>query len=245
MQEKQRMLADNTLSEMPRGNPAGCGKARIARACSSAAATAAVWKRVSQGAAAALLSAFVAGPQSAAAAVDPIGRADLQADITQTYDLLRKYHPNVTAHTGHEEFKALHDRLLASAGERNTREDAYLALTELVGAVCDEHTWVQMDWEIESDWPEGWPWYNHPLIVDDGRLYVENPDTGMKDEVLSIDDISGADIAESLARRSGSNGCLDDGILVVNEALSVYGNTVAAMIGVSDRYVLKTRPTGT
>ncbi len=236
MQEQQSMLVKTThetVSECDgRLTPF---RFQLARSCKTYGRTALI-----------LLTSVFLYSQQVSASSPSITGEDLRADISQAHELLRKYHPNLTAHTSRRELDALHQRLLETTNDQNTKAEAFLAIAELVGAACDEHTWVQPGYEIEDAWPEGWPWYDYPLIVDSGRLYVEDPDTGFKDEVLFIDDVSGLDIAASLAKRSGSNGCMgDDGTLLVNETLTVYGNIVAALIGVSESYVLKTRPAGT
>ncbi len=189
------------------------------------------------------LGVLAAFPQSAARAAEPISRDELRADLTQAYDLLKSHHPNLHAHTSREEFEALYRRLIDSTGEANSRLDAYGALTALVGAVCDEHTLTFMDNGVPG-FHQGWPWFDYPLIVDRGKLYLEHPRSGTKDEVLSIGEVKGSDIAASLAARFPSDGCLGDGTLFVSEYLPVSGNIVAGMIGESGPYVVRTHPRG-
>ncbi len=187
------------------------------------------------------VAAFAMLPLSTAGAGLTITREQLQADITQAYDLLKKYHPNLTAHISRGELDALYRRLLEEAGEKNTQDEAYLALSELMGSVCDEHTRVVDQFATGTIIPTGWPWYEFPLIVEGGKLYLEDDRGGRKEEVLSIDGIAGSDIAEGLAARSPNDGCLDDGTLIVNERLRIHGTVLGEMIGQKGPYVVRTR----
>ncbi len=178
--------------------------------------------------AAALVAATVLYPRTATAAEQMISREHYRSDLAEAYDLLKSYHPNLTAHTKRKDLNALYRRLRETPEEQVTIDEAYLAISELVGAVCDEHT--QVIKSTRSSRPYGWPWYSYPLVVDDGKLYLEAPGTGSKEEILSIDDVPGPEIAAGLAARSPGDGCLGDGTLLVNQGLFLNGNIVSAMI---------------
>ncbi len=173
-----------------------------------------------------------------------ISQKHLQSDITETYDLLKKYHPNLTAHKSRKELDVLYQRLLNSAPGQNTKWQAYLALSELVGAVCDEHTEVFIQENDRILRPDGWPWYEYPLIVKDGRLYLQQPHMDGTEEIITVNGVGGADIALSLSKRSSFDGCLDQDTLLVTDGLGVNGAIVGAMIGHSGPYMVKTRRLG-
>ena len=77
---------------------------------------------------------------------------------------------------------------------------------------------------------------SNPLIVSGRRLYLEAPQTGAKEEIVSVNGIKGTDIAAALAKRVGNDGCLADDILLVNDDINVSGQIVSAMIGVDGPY---------
>ncbi|MCP4318007.1 MAG: hypothetical protein GY789_18800 [Hyphomicrobiales bacterium] len=183
-----------------------------------------------------LIFPFIMVMQFDASAEEVILRAELQADITEAYDLLQRYHPNLTTHTSQLQLDGLYERIYASVPRRSTKEQAYFALTELVGAVCDEHTQLFVDDPERARPPGGWPWFQNHLIVFDGRLFMEDPDTKEKFDVLSINDLRGVDIAAAVARRSPSDGCLDDEFLVVSDEFEIYTNIIAGMIGTDEPF---------
>ena len=174
-----------------------------------------------------------------AKAAEFISRDELRADITEAYELLKDRHPNLNAHTSSRDFDVLYRRLLDEAEEANTPLEAYGALTELIGAVCDEHTIILMDKRVTHSRPQGWPWFDYPLIVDNGKLYMQPTGYRIKPEVLSIGGLKGPEIAAALAARYPSDGCLKDGTLFVNGYLPISGNIVIGMIGEKGPYVVK------
>ena len=201
------------------------------------------WLSTLGGAVAVLLGVLAVFPQPVARAAEPISGEELRADITQAYELLKSHHPNLYTHTDRKEFDALYQKLLTSTGETNSPLDAYGALTELTGAVCDEHTMVDIDKGGRWNWPEGWPWFEYPLMLDGGKLYMQPPDDPRyKEEIVSIGALEGAEIAASLAARYPSDGCLDDAAMFVNEALPISGNIIVGMIGDGPHVVKSKRP---
>lgn len=188
-----------------------------------------------------LLALMAVYPQPAAMALGTISQEELRADLKQAYGLLESRHPNLNAHTSRAEFDALYQRLLEEAKQENTALDAYGVLTELVGAVCDEHTMVDMNKRVISSWPQGWPWFDYPLMVDGGKLYMQPSGHRIREEVLSVGGVKGFEIASDLAARFPSDGCLDDGTLFVNGFLPISGNVIAGMIGEKGPYVVKSK----
>ncbi len=176
-----------------------------------------------------------------AKAAEFISRDELRADITQTYELLRSHHPNLSAHTGRKDFDDLYKRLLDDVGESNSQDEAFFAIAELVASVCDEHTRVITGKADRILLPDGWPWYEFPLIVDDGRLFMEEFQTGKTEEVISINGIAGQDIVSALAARSPNDGCLGDATLIVNEALPIYGSLMGKLIGYDGPYKVRSK----
>ena len=201
-------------------------------------------KTILAGAVALIASLLAVHPQTPARASEFISRDELRADLEQTYELLKSRHPNLNTHTSRKDMDALYQRLLDEAEEANTPLKAYGVLTELIGAVCDEHTMVRMDRGTLSTWPQGWPWFDYPLMVDGGKLYMQPNGYRIKAEVLSIGGLKGPDIAAGLAARYPSDGCLGDGMLLVNGFLPVSGNIVAGMIGEKGPYVVKSLAPG-
>ena len=158
-------------------------------------------------------------------------RAEISEDLTEAYQILQRYQPNFTRHNSASQQQALYEKLKDSIPETVSTHKAYLLLTELVGAVCDEHTQLIKRRADHSIMPPGWPWFEQPLFVRDGKLFIEDAYSKAKEEVVSINGVSGPDIASALAARMPNDGCVDDGVLVVNGFLKVGGHVVNALIG--------------
>ncbi|MCP4407620.1 MAG: hypothetical protein GY807_07640 [Gammaproteobacteria bacterium] len=170
-----------------------------------------------------------------------ISREQLQADLTHTYDLLKRHHPNLTAHKSRDELDALYDSLLQQTKEQNTAAVAFLALTALVGAVCDEHTRLKKKPVNPSQFPGGWPWFEFPLFLSDGKLYLEDPRDGTKEQVISIGDHSGTDVAAAIITRQPSDGCLGERTLEINERLRFNSELIRSTIGKTGPYIVRSR----
>lgn len=173
----------------------------------------------------------------------PISKEDLQADISAAYEFLQRFHPNLYAHKNRQTLERIYRELVNTVPEKSNRDEALAAIMELVGAVCDEHTYVLVDKTGNGYIPNGWPWFEFPLIVYNGKLFVEEPG-GDKHEVVSINDVKGIAIAHGVARRAPNDGCLDDRPLFVNEDLRIYGRVIRSMIGRHGPYVVRTRQDG-
>ncbi|MEM6462337.1 MAG: S41 family peptidase [Pseudomonadota bacterium] len=163
-------------------------------------------------------------------------REEIAADLSEAYEILRRNHPNFTRHKSAQQQQSLYDGLVASIPRYASIDAAYLLLSELVGAVCDEHTQIikrQSDYAIM---PGGWPWFERPLFVRAGSLYIEDDYTRQKEKVVSINGVSGDEIAAKLAARMPNDGCVDDGVLVVSDFLRVSGHIVSALLGTTGPY---------
>lgn len=192
----------------------------------------------------ALILLLMAHPVSGALAGQEISRKELQADITEAYDILKRYHPNLTAHKTRKQLDALHNRVVASVPAASTTEQALVTLSELVAAVCDSHTTLSRRSSINKVRSGGWPWYGLQLFVQDGKLYMETSDGATKEEIISINDVAGPDIASALTNRISGDGCFKDSILLVAERLPLSGFVVGELIGFSGPYIVKSRPRG-
>lgn len=166
-------------------------------------------------------------------------REQLNADLSNAYELLKKIQPNFTAHKSTKELKALRDRLIASSNDTNSLDDAYLKLTELIGAVCDEHTYIEKSEQNPALMQGGWQWHAEPLIVHNGKLYIESNETKRTNEVLEINGIEGPTIAAEIAKRVPSDGCFKSGTLFVNESLVVSAPVFDALVGKPKKYQIK------
>ncbi|MCP4318479.1 MAG: hypothetical protein GY789_21290 [Hyphomicrobiales bacterium] len=200
-----------------------------------------VWSKVSKIIAAASICYLFVFLHFDANAEGMMTREDLQSDIAEAYDLLKKYHPNLTVHTSQAELDSIYNRILDSLDEQNSIGDAYLALTELFGAVCDEHTKVFMNSSNQSNTPGGWPWFEYPLFVIGKKLYLENKNR--KEEIVSIGEISGSVIASELRKRHPSDGCLDENPLFVSERLEINSGIIGSLIGQSGPHIVYTKHT--
>ncbi|MDA4843758.1 S41 family peptidase [Hoeflea poritis] len=174
--------------------------------------------------------------------VETYSSEEYKADLTKTYELLRKLHPNLTAHKSSKELKTLFEELVTAAADGSTRETVYMAISELVGFVCDEHTQVIYGDPNETDLiPQGWPWFTYPLMVNGGKLYMRIVLSGKAEEVLEIEGLSGKTIAANILKRVPMDGCGRDSHIDVNDTLPINARIVAAMIGDRDKYHVRTR----
>ncbi|MEM6461089.1 MAG: S41 family peptidase [Pseudomonadota bacterium] len=168
---------------------------------------------------------------SFATANDLQSREQLRADLTEIYDLLKRYHPNLTTHTTRADMNALYQRITSALPEAASREQTYFLFTELVGAVCDEHTILYMDKETSRRPPDGWPWFTHSLIVSDGRLFMQDPENGTTSEVVRINSLSGREIASGVVERTPTDGCLGNEVVLIGYEGHVNTRIIAHMIG--------------
>lgn len=168
-------------------------------------------------------------------------RKQLNADLSNAYELLKKIHPNFTAHKSAKELKALRDRLITSSADTNSLDDAYLKLTELIGAVCDEHTYIVKSKRDFERVPGGWPWFTKPLVIHDGTLYAELNSKDGKVEVLEINGIEGSFIASEIVRRMPFDGCYQNGTFFVFDSLTAAGHIFNAVVGNPKIYRMKYR----
>ncbi len=193
-------------------------------------------------AAIALIALFIGYQTPGASARQQLSREELQADITEAYDFLKRYHPNLTAHKTRKELDELYNRIIDSVRQESSTEQALITLLELVGAVCDAHTTLSIRSSVNTVRSSGWPWYRLPLFVQSRKLYLEASGGETKEEVISINDVMGADIASALAGRNSGDGCLDDSTLFVAERMPLNAYIVGEMIGYSGPYAVKSRP---
>ncbi|MDF1777606.1 MAG: S41 family peptidase [Rhizobiaceae bacterium] len=163
-------------------------------------------------------------------------KQQLIEDLTTTYELLEQLQPNFTKHKNAGELKALRDQLIASVKQSNSADEAFLKLTELTGAVCDEHTTVIKRERYWNYVPAGWPWYDEPLVVKGGKLYIELSTAKNKVEVVEINGIEGSYIASQIAIRMPNDGCLQTGALFIIDKLGVSGHIFNALVGKQDSY---------
>ena len=163
-------------------------------------------------------------------------RQSVSADLTEAYEILRRYHPNFTRHNSAKQQRALFEKLQRSIPQSVSKEEAYLLLSEFVGAVCDEHTQIIKRRADNTIMPPGWPWFEQPLFVRGGKLFIEDEFSKAKEEVVSINGVRGVDIASHLSGRMPNDGCVGNGVIIVNGFLRVGGHIVNALIGTDGPY---------
>ena len=171
-------------------------------------------------------------------------RQSVEADLTETFEILQRHHPNFSQHNKAADLRALYEELLDALPGTLSREQAYLSIATLVGAVCDEHTQVIKRRTDHTIMPSGWPWFDLQLMVRDGQLYVEDSKRKSKTQVISINGISGAMLADKLVASMPNDGCYEDGLLLVNGFLKVSGHIVMAALGSAGPYELVTQRAG-
>lgn len=157
-------------------------------------------------------------------------REAVVADLTETYEVLKRHHPNFARHRSAGELQVLYENLLDELTPMVTRDQAYLTIATMVGAVCDEHTQVIKRHADHAILPPGWPWFDEQLLVRDGELYVEQNNGKSKAKVISINGVSGRSVAQKLIAAMPHDGCYEDGVMLVNGFLKVSGNIVAAAL---------------
>ncbi len=182
---------------------------------------------------------IVHSPVIAAADKPTFTREQLSEDLDETFSLLTLIQPNVGRHTSVKELRRLRNALKASLKKSNTGEDAYMKLTSLVGAVCDEHTQILRSEGHAIRMPGGWPWYEKPLIIKDKKLYVELASTDIKAQVISVNGIDGSVFATEIARRMPHDGCFQSGVLYVDSYLAVSGAVFNALVGQPEQYTIE------
>jgi len=156
----------------------------------------------------------------------------VQADIMATYGLLQRLHPNVDRHVEQGALEKLRDALASTIADSNTADAAFMVLSRLIGAVCDEHTQIVTHDIAAAGLPTGWPWFKELLLIRDGRLYLEQG--AAKPEVLAINGVKGTMIATEIAGRLPYDGCLRGGTAVLTDSLPVSGPIFNTMVDLPD-----------
>ena len=97
--------------------------------------------------------------QAAAETKPPLTGEQFREDLSEAYRIMKRLHPNLTVYTEPGALDELHEKLEESVSGQVTIGDAYLAISELVGAVCDEHTLLLLDDPDELRSLAGWSWF--------------------------------------------------------------------------------------
>lgn len=152
-------------------------------------------------------------------------RKQVLADAKTTETLLKKYHPNLYAHRTPKQLQSLWRNAKSQLPENPNHLDAATLAQQMLAAVCDEHTlinlsesWVSRNWIYSKGKIFGF--FSRNLVIVGNKLYLDDFQFAQRRwEVLSINQRSSGDIVKFLRSITSADGCQNSGVLFTHQVV--------------------------
>lgn len=160
----------------------------------------------------------------------------MEEELTQAYQLLKTYQPNVFLYRSEAELEAIHAQIKADIRPNNDLSQAYLIHARMMAAICDMHTYVSIRrkslalpvqyFNLEAKY---WPMGAKPLETRDGQLMINH--AGKVEPVSAIEGIDQAEVNRLVGELWPKDGCLVPNHMSMGDFTEHYAMVLRGLIG--------------